>query len=124
MFSLTSSMKYYLYPYPTDMRKSFYTLSGIVTNLMQRNVQDGEVFIFINRYCTSMKVLHMECGGLVIYHMKLQSGSFKLPVFDEETATFQTSWQNLMMMVQGVAANDKVKKKRWQISSKKPALSS
>ncbi|MFA6335955.1 MAG: IS66 family insertion sequence element accessory protein TnpB [Bacteroidales bacterium] len=117
-------MKYYLYPYPTDMRKSFYTLSGIVTNLMQRNVQDGEVFIFINRYCTSMKVLHMECGGLVIYHMKLQSGSFNLPVFDEDTTTFQTSWHDLMMMVQGVAANDKVKKKRWQIPSKKPAISS
>ena len=67
MFSLTPSMNYYLYPYPTDMRKSFYTLSGIVLNQMERNVQDGEVFIFINRYCTGMKVLHMECGGLVIY---------------------------------------------------------
>ena len=59
MFNLTASMNYYLYPYPTDMRKSFYTLSGIVTNLMERNVQDGDAFIFINRLCTSMKVLHM-----------------------------------------------------------------
>ena len=31
-----------LYPYPTDMRKSFYTLSGIVTNQMGKNVRDGE----------------------------------------------------------------------------------
>lgn len=30
MFSLTASDRFYLYPYPTDMRKSFYTLSGIV----------------------------------------------------------------------------------------------
>ena len=64
-------MRYYLYSLPTDMRRSFYTLSGMVTNLMGRNVQDGDVFIFVNRTCTSMKVLHMECGGLVIYHMKL-----------------------------------------------------
>lgn len=106
-------MKYYLYPYPTDMRKSFYTLSGIVLNQMERNVQDGEVFIFINRYCTGMKVLHMECGGLVIYHIKLESGSFRLPVFDEVTNTFQTSWQDLMMMVQGISTSGKVKKKRW-----------
>jgi len=124
MFSLTPSMKYYLYPYPTDMRKSFYTLSGIVLNQMERNVQNGEVFIFINRYCTSMKVLHMECGGLVIYHMRLQSGSFRLPVFDEVTNTFQTSWQDLMMMVQGVSTTDKVKKKRWNIPLKKPVFSS
>jgi transposase len=114
MFCLTSSMRYYLYSYPTDMRRSFYTLSGMVTNQMGRNVQDGDVYIFINRPCTSMKILHMECGGLVIYHMKLESGSFKLPVFDENTHTFQTSWQELMMIVQGVTPDKKVNKKRWK----------
>ena len=114
MFSLTSSMQYYLYSYPTDMRRSFYTLSGMVTNLMGRNVQDGDVYIFINRTCTSMKILHMECGGLVIYHMKLESGTFKLPVFDENTHTFQTSWQELMMIVQGISPDKRVNKKRWE----------
>jgi hypothetical protein len=96
------------------MRRSFYTLSGIVTNQMGRNVQDGDVFIFINRPCTSMKILHLECGGLVIYHLKLESGSFKLPVFDENTNTFNTSWQDLMMMVQGVSTGEKVTRKRWK----------
>ena len=118
MFSLTSSISYYLYSYPTDMRRSFYTLSGMVTNQMGRNVQDGDVYIFMNRTCTSMKILHMECGGLVIYHMKLESGSFKLPVFDENTNTFQSSWQDLMMMVQGIAPDGTVNKKRWKKPSK------
>ena len=80
------------------MRRSFYTLSGMVTNQMGRNVQDGDVFIFINRTCTVMKVLHMECGGLVIYHLRLESGTFTLPGFDPENHTFQTSWQGLMSM--------------------------
>jgi len=114
MFSLTASMNYYIYPQATDMRKSFYTLSGIVTNLMHRNVQDGDVFIFINRSCSSMKVLHMECGGLVIYHLKLESGTFRLPTFDELTNTFHTSWQDLMMMVRGVSLDGKTTKKRWK----------
>jgi transposase len=117
MFSLTSTMNYYMYPFATDMRKSFYTLSGIVTNLMGRNVQDGDAFIFLNRSCNSLKVLHMECGGLVIYHMKLESGCFSLPAFDEESHTYRSSWQELMMMVQGLSANEKVKSgkanKRW-----------
>ena len=39
-------MQYYLYSCPTDMRRSFYTLSGMVTNLMGRNVQDGELQLF------------------------------------------------------------------------------
>lgn len=105
---------YYLYPYPTDMRKSFYTLSGIVTNNMKRNVQDGEVFIFINRSCTGMKILHLECGGLVIYQMKLESGTFKLPVFDEESHTFKTTWQDLMLMVRGIEIDKNAQKKRWE----------
>lgn len=56
----------------------------------------------------------MECGGLVIYHLKLETGTFKLPVFDETTNTFKTSWQDLMMMVQGISADEKVRKKRWK----------
>ena len=105
-------MRYYLYCFPTDMRRGFYTLSGMVTNLMSRNIQDGDVYIFINRPRTSMKILHMEWGGLVIYHMRLESGSFKLPVFDESTNTFQTTWQDLMMMVQGLTMDEKVRKRR------------
>lgn len=81
---------------------------------MHRNVQDGDVFIFINRSCSSMKVLHMGCGGLVINHLKLESGTFRLPAFEELTNTFHTSWQNLMMMVEGVSAEGKQKKKRWE----------
>ena len=111
-------MKYYLYSYPTDMRRGFYTLSGMVTNQIGRNVQDGDVYIFVNRTCNSMKILHMECGGLVIYYLKLESGSFRLPVFDQSTNTFQSSWQDLMVMVQGVPTEGKVDKKRWSKPSK------
>jgi len=90
----------------------------MVTNQIGHNVQDGDVYIFVNRTCNSMKILHMECGGLVIYHMKLESGSFRLPVFDESTNTFQSSWQDLMVMVQGVSTDGKVDKKRWLKPSK------
>ena len=100
MFNLNDSMRYYLYPYPADMRKSFYTLSGVVKDLMGQDVRNGDVFIFIGRTCSSMKILHMECGGLVIYHLRLEEGRFKLPVFDEETHTYKTTWQDLMLMVQ------------------------
>lgn len=84
------------------MRKSFYTLSGVVKDLMGQDVRNGDVFIFIGRTCSSMKILHMECGGLVIYHLRLEEGQFKLPAFDEEIHTYKTTWQNLMLMVQGI----------------------
>ncbi len=63
MFHLHNSLRYFLYPHPVDMRKSFFTLSGIVTSAMNRNVRDGGVFIFMNRNRNVMKILHMEYAG-------------------------------------------------------------
>jgi transposase len=42
-------MRYLLYSEPTDMRKSYHTLSGLVTNNMGLNVRNGDVFIFVNK---------------------------------------------------------------------------
>ncbi len=84
------------------MRKSFYTLSGVVNSLMNQDVRDGGVFIFMNRQMNVMKILHMEYAGLVIYHKRLDSGRFKLPVFDETTASISIDWKDLMSMVESV----------------------
>ena len=46
MFSLSSSDRFFQYTYSTDMRKIFYTLSGIMTNQMGMDVQNGASFIF------------------------------------------------------------------------------
>ena len=102
MFHLHGSLRYYLYPMPVDMRKSFYTLSGIVNSSMNQNVRDGGVFIFVNRNLNVMKILHMEYAGLVIYHKRLESGRFKLPSFDENTTSLTINWQDLMAIVQSV----------------------
>lgn len=115
MFSLNDSNRFFLYPFPTDMRKSFYSLSGIVTNEMGMNVQDGDAFIFINRPCTSMKVLHMECGGLVIYHLKLERGSLVLPSSLLETKKpLETRWSDLIMMVEGISLEHAKTATRWK----------
>ncbi len=107
MFHLHQSLQYFLYPGPVDMRKSFYTLSGIVINQMQRKVESGDVFIFINRNQNIMKILHMEYAGLVIYHKKLDSGRFKLPEYDENTHSLTMGWDELMTMIQSVKMRPK-----------------
>jgi transposase len=98
---------------PVDMRKSFYTLSGIVTTSMNQDVRSGEVFIFINRRQNIMKILHMEYAGLVIYYKKLESGRFKLPAFDENTSSLNIHWNELMMMVQSVKTRPGKLKRRY-----------
>jgi transposase len=84
------------------MRKSFYTLSGIVDSSMNQSVRDGGVFIFMNRNQNVMKILHMEYAGLVIYHKRLESGRFKLPSYDENTTSITINWQDLITIVESV----------------------
>ena len=112
MFHLHQSLIYYLYPYPVDMRKSFYTLSGIVSSDMHRDVRSGEVFIFINRLQTIMKILHMEYAGMVIYHKKLESGRFRLPEYDELTGSMMIKWSELLMIVQSVKPRPGILKRK------------
>ena len=80
------------------MRKSFYSLSGIVSNEMKRDVQDGEALIFVNRSLTSMKILYAEYGGLVIYNLKLEKGRVSLPDMrlddDEPPLCRLTQWKD------------------------------
>jgi len=94
------------------MRKSFFTLSGIVNSVMKRNVQNGEVFIFVSKRLTTMKILHLEYGGLVIYHKKLESGVFKLPIFDNGLTSAAISWHDLMLIVQDVKPRKRALRQR------------
>lgn len=67
MFSLGDGTKFWLYTEPTDMRKNFNMLSGIVNDHMGQNLYSGDVFVFVNSANNMMKLLRYEPGGLVIY---------------------------------------------------------
>ena len=67
MFCLNDTMRYFLCPGKTDMRKGINSLCGVVYDWMGYDVRLGDVFIFINRSRTTMKLLHAEDGGMVLY---------------------------------------------------------
>ena len=94
MFSLNDSMRYLLYNRPTDMRKSFHTLSGI---------SNGNVYIFINRARDRIKLLHWEPGGMVLYSKLLEAGTLGKPdsVNDNEVCA-NIEWRELVMIVEGI----------------------
>src|SRR5690625_1700838 len=80
MFCLNSSHRYHLYRGVCDMRKSFNGLSELVRNELNRDPASGEVFVFLNRRRTLMKLLHWEAGGFVLYYKRLEKGTFTPPV--------------------------------------------
>jgi transposase len=113
MFSLTSSFFYYLYSQPTDMRKSFDGLSGIVQGQLERNPTSGEVFIFVNRRKNKVKLLRWEQGGFILYYKRLEAGTFELPAFTEDAVSCQMSWSSLMLMIEGISIEKSKQRKRY-----------
>ena len=62
MFNLERGLRYWLYSVPTDMRKSFHTLSGLVWNKIGGDPMNGDVYIFVNKRRNRIKLLHYETG--------------------------------------------------------------
>ena len=112
MFSLSSSDRYHLYRGVCDMRKSFNGLSGLVVNELGRDPVSGEVFIFLNRRRTHLKLLHWESGGFVLYYKRLEKGTFTPPTIQAGTTVVR--WPELVLMVEGIQVQTSRQKPRYQ----------
>ena len=113
MFSLNSSLRFYLYQGVTDMRKSFDGLCGIVQSQLGRDPTSGEVFIFINRRRDRVKLLHWQNGGFVLYYKRLESGTFEFPFTGDNGLYCQLSWRGLVMMIEGISLKNIKQRKRY-----------
>jgi hypothetical protein len=101
------------------MRKGFDALCGVVRSDMGRNPLSGEVFIFMNKSRTTIKLLHWERGGLVLYHKRLEEGRFALPVLDTATRSYSLLWTDLVLMIEGISIDRISYGKRYENVKKK-----
>lgn len=111
MFSLSSSHIYHLYKSGCDMRKSFDGLCGLVSSELGSSATNGDVFIFLNKNGTHIKLLHWEHGGFVLYYKRLESGTFLRP-FKEGNII---SWSDLVLMIEGIHVVRSISKKRYSL---------
>ena len=91
------------------MRKSFDGLCGLVISELNRNATSGEVFVFLNRGRTHIKLLHWEGGGFVLYYKRLEQGSFAAPCKE------QLSWADLVLMIEGIQVQKSRQLRRYQV---------
>lgn len=99
------------------MRKSFDALAGIVANELGKRIMDGDVFIFINRQRTHLKLLLWEQGGYTLFYRRLEKGTFEVPAFDLDAKSMQLSCDQLNFMLKGIPLKQIRYRKRYQPSS-------
>lgn len=95
------------------MRKSFDGLCGLISGELGRNATSGEVFVFLNKRRTHMKLLHWQNGGFVLYYKRLEKGTFTAPVRGEEKQNI--SWTDLVLMVEGIQVHKSIQKARYRL---------
>jgi len=105
---------------PTDMRKSFNGLAGIVRELLQADPMSRDLFLFSNRARNRLKVLAYDESGVWVLAKRLDRGTFSWPAADSEGITVEYREEQLALLLRGFDA-DALRPRRWRRRSKRSA---
>ena len=93
--------KIFLCLQPTDMRKSFDSLSALVQAQLQQNPYGGHWFVFRNKAGDRIKVLVWDGTGLALYYKRLESGAFVWPKLTKQ-GVFHLNRVQLNALLEGM----------------------
>lgn len=110
MFFPEGQVRVQVYGHPTDMRKSYDGLYALTRNELGQDPLSGQLFVFINRRATQMKVLYWDRTGFCVWAKRLEQGRF-LSDWGKVT-TREMDWTGLKLLLEGIEA--KVVKKRYK----------
>jgi transposase len=98
MLALSSSVRYFMYHEPTDMRFGINSLAGLVRNRLSFDPMNGDVFVFLGKRSNQIRFLQWDRDGFAMYIKKLEQGTFERPAVRGNAVT---SGQ-LSLLLQGV----------------------
>ena len=84
MLSIDGSVRVYLAPGVTDMRKSIDTLTILVAEQMALDPLSGHLFAFCNRGRTLIKILYWDRNGFCLWQKRLEKHRFTWPGSEAE----------------------------------------
>jgi len=70
------AVRVFAFTLPTDMRKGYNGLEGLVRNELHRDLLEGDLFLFVSRNRKRAKVLLFDGTGMCIYMKRLEKGRF------------------------------------------------
>ena len=107
----------YLYTAPTDMRKGFVGLCGLVEAASDLKVTHGGLFVFVNRRRDRIKVLHFDGDGLVLWYKQLEQGRFERPDAAPDADRILLDRAQLRLILDGIDLRSVKRRKRFGCGS-------
>ena len=101
MIGSTRSVRVFAYTLPTDMRKGFDGLYGMVSSHLVQEPLSGDMFLYVARNRKRAKVLMWDGTGLCLYAKRLEKGSFAKLWAGEETTSVELTMSELQLFLEG-----------------------
>lgn len=96
----TRAVRAFAYPRPTDLRKGYDGLFGLVKTGLGRDPLSGELFLFVNKRRDACKVLMWDGTGLCIFQKRLARGRFA-SLWREDGAAVRLTASELALFIEG-----------------------
>jgi transposase len=113
MIILPSAVRIFLCTRPTDMRKSFDGLTGLVQECFGQDPLTGHLFLFVNRRGDRIKILYFDRDGLAIWYKRLEAGSFEIPAAAQRDG-IELQPAQLAMILSGIDLKSARQRKRFR----------
>ena len=102
---------------PTDVRKSFDGLTGLVRGTFGSDPTDGSLFLFVNKRRDRIKALWWDGDGFVLWYKRLEQGTFETVPAPNSEARVRIDSTQLAMILGGVILENTKRSKRYRLSS-------
>jgi transposase len=124
MLTWTASLRVFACLAPTDMRKSFEGLTGVVEQQLDQQVESGHLFLFFNRRRDRVKILQFVGDGLTIFYKRLERGTFEVPQLvaarehrdGAAPAVAEMRVSDLALLLEGIDLRSVRRRQRWRRS--------
>lgn len=118
MLGLSLVPAIYLYSDPTDMRKNFDGLVGLVTGQLRKDPLKDGAFVFVNKRRDKMKILLWDRHGFWLLYKRLEAGCFQVPPAEHGAAPsgLAVSYEQLLMIIEGIDLLHVRRRKRFEVA--------
>ena len=114
MFGFSTKLRYFLCIQPIDMRNGFDGLAGIVRNFLIKDPISGDVFVFLNKTRTHIKLLYWDGDGFALFYKRLEKGRYKAQSTVNGLSQ-ELKREELMMLLEGLSFDKMRKSKRYKM---------
>lgn len=106
ILALSADANFYLYRKPVKMSRSFDGLAALIRTEMDKDIIGGDVFIFLNKPRTTIKVFIYENKGFSIFYRRLDEGTFQLPSIVGDDVSFKMTSEQMLYMLSGMTLEE------------------